>query len=63
MVFTFSIDNMHLPKDIAGETGLENDSANGGDEKVKPGKVYIRYSNYIINNGLPDNIFTGEKEE
>ncbi len=63
MVFTFSIDNMRLPMDIAGETGSENNSENEGDEKVKSGKVYIRYSNYIINNGLPDNIFTEEKDE
>jgi outer membrane lipoprotein-sorting protein len=57
MIFTFNIERLNLPKGMAGE--LNKNKSN--DEKKTTGKVYITYSNYKVNKGIPDSVFEEKK--
>ena len=62
MHFSFTVDRIKLPKGMGGR--LEPD--NGTDsEKSGPitGNVYLNYSNYIINQNLPDSLFNGSDKK
>lgn len=54
MIFTFNLDRMNIPKGINGE--VESDSKRKGSGPTT-GRVYLSYSNYKINQGIPDQIF------
>lgn len=56
MIFTFNVDKMELPKSISGELN-EKESQNKDNKKFTTGKVYITYSNYKVNKGIPDSVF------
>ncbi|HSD63729.1 MAG TPA: hypothetical protein VLB50_08015 [Ignavibacteriaceae bacterium] len=63
MVFAFNVRKMELPEGITGDVN----EMNKGKEKqnksdTTEGKVYVTYSNYIVNGNLPDNVFTDEKK-
>ena len=64
MVFTFNVQKMQMPKEITGdmtdETNEEKDKQN--KSRTTTGKVYINYSDYKVNSGLPDSLFTHEKK-
>jgi len=59
MVFGFNIDKMNLPKALDGESET-NSKKNIG--KSTTGRVYVTYSNYVINQGIPDKIFEKKKK-
>jgi len=62
MHFSFTVDRMKLPKGMGGR--LEPD--NGTDsEKSGPitGNVYLNYTNYVINQNLPDSLFDGSDKK
>jgi outer membrane lipoprotein-sorting protein len=59
MIFSFNIDKMNLPKAFSGDTETETKKNIG---KTTTGKVFITYSNYIINKGIPDNLFEKKKK-
>ncbi len=63
MTFTFSIDRTRFPKGMDGQ--LESDDENDSKKsKSLTGKVYLTYSNYKINQNLPDSLFDkGDKKE
>ena len=54
IVFTFSLEPALLPGKIAEEFYK---GKNDDDSKDKTGKVYLYYSDYKVNKGLPDTIF------
>lgn len=58
MIFSFNLDRMNIPKSISGETSSETKSKNDG---TTTGRVYLSYSNYKINQGIPDQIFEKKK--
>jgi outer membrane lipoprotein-sorting protein len=62
MHFSFTVDRMRLPKGMGGQLESENSKAS---EKTGPiiGNVYLNYTNYIVNQNLPDELFDGSKEE
>ncbi|UCH66492.1 MAG: hypothetical protein JSW63_05020 [Ignavibacterium sp.] len=62
MHFSFTVDRMRLPKGMGGQLEAENGKAK---EKTGPviGNVYLNYSNYIVNQNLPDDLFDGPKKE
>ena len=62
MVFTFAIEDIRFPTGITGDSNSESNNENEKEDKDKTGKVYINYSNYKINQGLPDDLFEDEKE-
>jgi hypothetical protein len=58
LVFTFNTKDYKLPKGITFEYEV-GEKNNGENEKVKSrkGKVEIKYDSYLINQGLPDEVF------
>jgi len=60
MEFTFTVDRMMFPRGMDGQADDE-DSNYKSDSKT--GKVYITYTNYEVNQGLPDELFETENHE
>jgi hypothetical protein len=58
LVFTFSIDRSILPRKFNFDTDSDLKKAMEDSTKVQTGKVFIDYSNYKVNTGLSDEIFT-----
>ncbi|MCB2220157.1 MAG: hypothetical protein KQI35_07150 [Bacteroidetes bacterium] len=59
MVVSFKIEKLSIPLKFIGKTaGMEIDKTKMGEEQE--GKVYIRFSNYIINQSLDDSVFVEE---
>ena len=61
VTFTFKLPDMNIPTAISGEMP---DESPGRDRKNKSmeGTVTLKYQNYIVNQGVPDSIFTDKKE-
>jgi len=62
MEFTFTVDRMMFQR---GMDGQSDDDEEDSDKKSnsRTGKVYITYTNYKVNQGLPDELFETEKNE
>ena len=58
LVFTFSIDRSILPRKFNFDTDSDLKKTMEDSAKVQTGKVFIDYSNYKVNTGLSDEIFT-----
>lgn len=58
MIFTFNIERMNLPKGMTGEL---NENKSKDEKKKTTGKVYVTYSNYKVNKGIPDSVFEEKK--
>ncbi|GBD87183.1 hypothetical protein BMS3Abin03_01110 [bacterium BMS3Abin03] len=56
LIFTFTIDRMRFPKGMNG-TFDSDEKDNEKEPGRTTGKVYLSYSDYRINQGLPDSIF------
>lgn len=61
MVFTFTVDRMMLSRGMDGQSDSDDDSDKKSDKTT--GKVYITYSNYKVNQGLPDQLFENENKK
>jgi outer membrane lipoprotein-sorting protein len=59
MVFGFNIDKMNLPKAFSPDNETENRKSL---RKATTGKVFITYSEYQINKGIPDKVFEKKKK-
>ena len=57
VIFAFNTKDYKLPNGITLEFGDEDPAANQKALKNKKGTIEIKYSNYIINKGVPNNIF------
>lgn len=57
--FEFDVNKMEIPAAISGDYNSEKPK----EKKEGPtkGKISIRYSNYLVNKGIPDSFFTEEK--
>ncbi len=64
MIFTFNVQKMQMPKEITGDMTDETNQEKGKQNKSRTttGKVYIDYSDYKVNSGLPDSLFSEEKK-
>jgi len=58
MEFTFSVDRMMFPRGMDGQ--LDDDDDSNKISNSTTGKVYITYTNYKVNQGLPDELFETE---
>lgn len=58
IVFSFNMDKLNLPATITGETSNQksNKKNKNSDLRTK-GNVIVSYSNYVVNKGIPDEIF------
>lgn len=62
MVFSFNIDKMNLPSTMIGESDTKKRRDKKPSDTLTKGKVKVIYSNYIINKGVPDSVFTEKNE-
>lgn len=60
MVFSFNIDKMNLPSGMMGEPETKKESKKNLGSTITKGKVYVNYSNYKVNKGIPDSVFEEE---
>jgi outer membrane lipoprotein-sorting protein len=60
MEFTFTVDRMMFPRGMDGQ--LEEDDSDKKSDNTT-GKVYISYTNYKVNQGLPDDLFETENHD
>jgi len=60
MIFTFNVDRMQIPKGLSGD--MSSDEKKKDENKSTTGKVYITYSDYKVNKGIPDEIFEKKKK-
>jgi len=58
LVFTFNADRISLPKAFSDNN---TEGAKKKEIKSRQGRVYITYTNYIINKGISDSIFEKKK--
>jgi hypothetical protein len=62
MTFSFNIDKMNIPQGFNGELGSDTKQKKKDDKPTTTGKVYVTYSNYRVNIGIPDKIFEEKKK-
>ncbi|QQS34945.1 MAG: hypothetical protein IPM56_11815 [Ignavibacteriales bacterium] len=55
MVFSFNLDKMNIPKTWSGDLGKKKEKKDSSPTTI--GQVFIYYSNYKINEGIPDSVF------
>jgi len=59
--FSFDLNNINIPKNPEGDQ--QNDKPKKNKiKKATKGNVYITYSNYKVNKGIPDSIFEEKKK-
>lgn len=63
MIFTFNIDKTNIPRGFSGDLRVDNKQKKKDDQPTTTGKVYITYSDYIINKGIPDKLFKERKRK
>ncbi len=61
MEFTFTVDRMMFRRRMDGQSDEDDDSDKKSNSTT--GKVYITYTNYKVNQGLPDELFETENDE
>ena len=63
MIFSFNIDRTNIPRGMYGNMDDEDkvNKENKQNRKRTTGKVFIEYSNYKVNQGIPDSIFEKNK--
>jgi uncharacterized protein (DUF1015 family) len=57
MIFTFTVDGSVLPRRFMDDQDSKSNETEKDSTKAKTGKVFLTYSNYRVNAGLPDEIF------
>lgn len=60
MIFSFNIDKLNLPSGMMGETETKKKSKSDSASSMTKGRVYVSYSNYKVNKGIPDSVFEDE---
>ena len=59
--FTFSVDPLMFHSRNPQEMKIDENEQSENSSKVKTGKVFIYYSNYEVNQGVPDSLFNADK--
>ena len=61
IIFSFNVSKLNIPKRFSGQE--ENDKADTSSNRSTIGKVFIDYSNYKVNKGLPDSLFERKNQQ
>jgi len=61
MVFSFDVSKLNISKRFTGGEGKDKEGGNNTGPIL--GKVFVNYSNYVVNKGIPDSVFTKPKEK
>ncbi len=57
IIFTVDVKKFKIPKAFAADINKSSNSKNKNSKKDEKGKIYIRFKNYKINQGIDDKIF------
>lgn len=57
MIFSFNVDKMNIPRAFNGDLGPDNKSKKKDEKPTTTGKVFVTYSDYKVNKGIPDKFF------
>jgi hypothetical protein len=60
ITFTVEVKKFKIPKAVAADINSKATVSNGKEPKT--GKIIIRFSNYILNKGIPSSVFSGKDE-
>ena len=60
LIFSFKISKLNIPKRFTSQG--DGDKSETSTKGSAMGKVYIDYSNYKVNQGLPDSLFEEKKK-
>ena len=63
MIFSFNVDKMNIPMGFSGDMSPESKEKKKDNKSTTTGKVYVSYSNYKVNIGIPDKIFENKKKK
>lgn len=64
VVFSFNLGNMEIPENVTDDKNDSNREKGSGRRNLKmSGKVFMTYTNYKINSGLPDSLFEQKSKE
>ena len=61
IIFSFNVSKLNIPKRFSGRE--EDNKPDTSSNRSAIGKVFIDYSNYKVNQGLPDSLFEGNKKQ
>lgn len=62
MIFSFNIDKMNIPMGFSGDMSVKSEKEKKDKKPTTTGKVYVAYTNYKVNAGIPDKIFEKQKK-
>lgn len=57
MIFSFNIDKTNIPVGFSGDLSPDKEENARDTKRSTTGKVYVTYSNYKVNTGIPDKFF------
>lgn len=63
MIFSFNIDKMNIPMGFSGDMSVKSEKEKKDKKPTTTGKVYVVYSNYKVNAGIPDKVFESKKRK
>lgn len=63
MIFSFNIDRLNIPRGFNGDLSNREKQNKKDDKPTTTGKVFVSYSNYKVNNGIPDTVFENKKKK
>lgn len=63
LIVTVDTKKFKIPKAVAADINNYNAQAKDPSAKSSKGKIYMRFSNYRINQGLPDDVFKEERKK
>jgi hypothetical protein len=63
MIFSFNIDKNNIPMGFSGDMSPESKERKKDNKPTTAGKVYVSYSSYKVNIGIPDEIFEPKKKK
>ncbi|HAB54521.1 MAG: hypothetical protein A2315_16515 [Ignavibacteria bacterium RIFOXYB2_FULL_35_12] len=62
MIFSFNIDKTNIPMGFSGDLSTRSGKKKKDNKPTTAGKVYVSYSNYKVNIGIPDIFFESKKK-
>ena len=63
MIFSFNIDKTNIPVGFSGDLDSDPNPKQKDNEPTTKGKVFVTYSNYKVNIGIPDKVFEEKKKK
>jgi outer membrane lipoprotein-sorting protein len=63
MIFSFNIDKTNIPMGFSGDMSPESKERKKDNKPTTAGKVYVSYSSYKVNIGIPDKVFEEKKKK